>query len=362
MNWKEKSTEKIYKYFGYDFQKKYDNSEDKAKDRQTALDSMKKFGVDQEVIDRASKQNDEMIAKEKRDREFKERERQRQLEIRRTKATNKENKVYEDDPHAQAVYLHLIENEGVEEIDIYVDEINELGPKIKKLKNKLERLTDINDDGKYDDKIEYVELKIDTLEAQYDEAEEMVDEYGIYAILYESQWEHYGLRHFDCDSYGEYAVGTDEEADDAAKESLTNQLDELGIEGISSWVIEDNINDSRLKEDLVASYLEHYRDDITYDLSDYFEDYDEDDEETHPSDDDIEEKAEEMANDRAEDLMSDYANLEYEGWDVKDYVDMDGVADDILRHDGRGNTLSHYDGNEEYQDIDGVSYYVYRTN
>lgn len=34
----------------------------------------------------------------------------------------------------------------------------------------------------------------------------------------------------------------------------------------------------------------------------------------------------------------------------------------VRDNDGRGNCLNHYDGGEEYEDIDGTTYYIYRTN
>ncbi len=37
-------------------------------------------------------------------------------------------------------------------------------------------------------------------------------------------------------------------------------------------------------------------------------------------------------------------------------------ADSVLKYDGRGSILNHYDGSEEYEEVDGVDYYIYRTN
>ena len=46
----------------------------------------------------------------------------------------------------------------------------------------------------------------------------------------------------------------------------------------------------------------------------------------------------------------------------KDYVDLDGVADDVIQNDGLGHVLSGYDGVENIVEIDGVDYHIYRTN
>jgi len=46
---------------------------------------------------------------------------------------------------------------------------------------------------------------------------------------------------------------------------------------------------------------------------------------------------------------------------TKNYFDDEAWKRDA-RFDGRGHSLSSYDGHEEYEDIDGQTFYIYRTN
>lgn len=48
------------------------------------------------------------------------------------------------------------------------------------------------------------------------------------ADITEEKWEHYGLRVYSC-GRAKYAVGTDEEADEAREQSLDSYLDDCGI-------------------------------------------------------------------------------------------------------------------------------------
>ena len=47
----------------------------------------------------------------------------------------------------------------------------------------------------------------------------------------------------------EWAIGDEDDADDAAKESIKNLLDDIGIEGVSSWVIDSCIDSERFAND-----------------------------------------------------------------------------------------------------------------
>ena len=42
--------------------------------------------------------------------------------------------------------------------------------------------------------------------------------------------------------------------------------------------------------------------------------------------------------------------------------DLDGFIEDAICEDGRGHFLASYDGDENEETVDGVTYYIYRTN
>jgi len=207
----------------------------------------------------------------------------------------------------------------------------------------------------------------------------------------------------------EYALGDDDAADEAAFERTKSLIEDIGYEGFSAGFVESHIDGQK-----VADYMEDWFYD---DMNDRPEDYlDEDDreltneaeEKVDDIDGDIGELQEELEGlenengeqeilDRIEELENykeeiteDDDNWEYteEAKDdyvesrkgevrddpmnflrdfgmedrIADFIDEDDFVDDVISSDGRGNSLSSYDGNENeivYQDN---WYYIYRTN
>jgi hypothetical protein len=47
---------------------------------------------------------------------------------------------------------------------------------------------------------------------------------------------------------------------------------------------------------------------------------------------------------------------------IKDFIDEDDFIEAVIEADGRGHTLSSYDGNENEVSFDDEWYYIYRTN
>lgn len=43
-------------------------------------------------------------------------------------------------------------------------------------------------------------------------------------------------------------------------------------------------------------------------------------------------------------------------------VDIDEISKYVVRSDGAANTLAGYDGKEHTYDLDGITYFIYRTN
>lgn len=181
------------------------------------------------------------------------------------------------------------------------------------------------------------------------------------------------------DSGNEYLVLTEEEADDMAKESIKNFLDEFGIEGFSkdfqeeikNYCLDEEALKEVVKEEIEFVWNNNYSDedviDDAIDTGAIQEDeiYDEDGEIRDDVDIDRlrEEGAEREFEDRGENPVSfledTYGSLKDSGLNIKDYIDEDKVADRCIEWDGRGNSLATYDGDELYL---GNDLYAYRVN
>ena len=365
--WESKTVEQIFKYFGYDVNKPLSDTK-KAEERTLAIQRMRDSKlIPDEVITKVTAYDDDQIKQETVRKERREAERRRRLMISNTKSNNREQDVYADDEYAQAVYQHIDEEEDFE-IEDKKQKIEALQPKLNKHEKSLKRLREFDGsmirrmgEGNYKDKMYDLENKIDELQDENDELTDDIEENDIYGQLYEEEWTHYGLRSFETPN-GDYAVGTEDECEEAARQSLQNLIDDNGVEGFSSWVIESNVDKTALKNDIKDSMEEYYNEEVRENLEVFFDDYDEDDEETHPSDSDIDDKVQELADDRAEDIVNDANELDAYGYDIKDYLDIEGIISDCINADGIGHTLSTYDGEEHNIQINGTWYNVYRTN
>lgn len=179
--------------------------------------------------------------------------------------------------------------------------------------------------------------------------------------LVKESYDYYGLASYSVD-IEEYAIASSEaEADEAAKKEVVELIDELGVEALN-W---DNMGglenfvDMDWAEAAVRESMEFYANDI---------------ESESASDDTYESRlAEEMAEAGVEtkDEFIDYlvenagSPAEYikdnfgEEF-LKDHIDADKAAEEVLNTDGRGHLLSSYDGEEVTHEFDGTTYYIYR--
>ena len=229
---------------------------------------------------------------------------------------------------------------------------------------------------------------------------------SVYDII--PTYDYYGMYEFE---YGgaEYAVGDDEAADEAAYERTKSLIDDIGYEGFSPSFMEWHVDG-----DSVADYMEDWFYD---DMEDSPEDYlDEDDREISKEAEnnldlldeligEFNEELEETDNKiDEEELLAKIEDLEIEkqdisddddNWDytqeakdryverrmdevrddpmdalrnfgmedrVADFIDEDGFIEDAISTDGRGHTLSSYDGHENEITFNDEWYYIYRTN
>lgn len=194
---------------------------------------------------------------------------------------------------------------------------------------------------------------------------------------------------FSTESGEIYIVLDDDEADTAFKESLENFIDECGIEGFSKTLqdwIKDNAVESSWFEDAYKEDAEVYANDVWEEEDDkygnrliselYSEDIISDDD--FETDEDGEPLFDECLLDQDE-LVAKYVEDRFENED--DYIDYfrfnfgddlfmkvikennlldtDKIADEIESWDGRGPSLSYYDGVEHEL---GNGYYAYRVD
>jgi hypothetical protein len=216
----------------------------------------------------------------------------------------------------------------------------------------------------------------------------------------------------------EYYVVTDEEADDLYYEQQMGLIDDIGLEGftenfqqtivnnfigdrfwddlmsdVTEWVSEspesylsffdiDNIRDkiwSKVEDDYhLVETLDINADRDDYDslddfLSDVKDEIDEwDDEvviEQYQLIDYLDDEAYEAAQKYLESYDSPIDFLEelgYSGAELNNqlgpYIDWDEVIEECKSWDGRGHTLSAYDGEEHEVDVDGETFFIYRWN
>ena len=189
----------------------------------------------------------------------------------------------------------------------------------------------------------------------------------------------------------EYLVLTEDEADEAAKESIQNLIDAMGFESFSPD-FQSHIIDWHLEESFFQEYMDDsnrsYAEGIESESSSTFQnrlieecynsgiitddDFEQDGDEpdyyacTLDTDELIDKYVDSKSNeDPVEWYRSTFGDTELS--DIlksnPNIVDWDSVIDDSIEQDGRGNTLASYDGIElELANEDGyIEYYAYRT-
>jgi hypothetical protein len=223
----------------------------------------------------------------------------------------------------------------------------------------------------------------------------------------------------------EYTVGTEDEMEEGALEYAKNYIDEVGIEGFRDSFLEDNIDTDALESYVRDSYEYDIRDNpesyfndedfqltdeqekrieelenYIQELEDYIQTMEEEQNEleneiedpdeyskrhdeiqkmiddaetkrddaqeeldsiepdTEPTEDMIEEKLQEKIDEAMTNpmrYMKDY------GLELKEYIDEDSLAEELVRSDGWG-IMNSYDGTYDSESIEGEYYYIMRIN
>ena len=331
---------------------------------------------------------------QQRDRRQAEAERQRRLNA--EAIVRKENNEWEDYDLAQALKEFLIDEgswEGDKKVDIEYD--------MEQLRDEMENDPEVLEDPSGERAQDYGE-DLDNLQEDLENAESVYD-------LIPSGYDTTSTAEFE---YGgaEYLIATDEGADEYAYERVDSLIDDIGFEGFNPGFMEDHIN-----ADEVADYFEDW---FWEDVNDRPEDYldeDNDRELSQEGKDRIESLKEEIGEyqeeleetediteeeellgmiEELEETIEDIENDDdYYDWteeakdnyveshkqDVKEdpvawlrdygmedrmdqFIDREEFIDDVIISDGRGHTISSYDGEENEIEYNNEWYYIYRMN
>lgn len=326
---------------------------------------------------------------------------------------------------ATALLQYMVENESID----VMDEDDE--QQLRELENRLKLLNDRYNETEDDETIEELNREIEEVESNIEEIKD--NRYDVYDAL-PTGYAHYGeMTVFNFRDAGnlnnlkEFAVGTNKECDDALEDYWKNMLDDVGVDGIQQYIIENNIDADSVAEEFEEYYNDEIRDnlDVYFNLDDLelspeqesrkrdmesyieeLESYIEEMEEKQSSlEDEIEEPDEysqeydriqelideaekkkedaqeeidemrgevtdEMIESEVDDKLYEIRRDPYDflknqmGYDSKtimNYVDMDGVIQDLASNSDYGD-LNSYDGRYDEYKVGGVYYVVMRLN
>lgn len=275
----------------------------------------------------------------------------------------------------------------------------ELRGQLEDLRSQMENDPDVIADPNGDQAQAYGE-DMNKIEDAIEDAETVYDIIPLH--------DYYGMYEFE---YGgaEYAVGVDEAADDAARERTRSLIDDIGYEGFNPSFMQWHVDGNQ-----VAAYAEDWFWDDVNDSPEYYLDdddrelTDEAEEKIDDIDDDIGELQEELEGleneDEGQEILDRIEELENyreeiteddDSWEyteaakdnyverrksevrhdpvsflkdfgmeesIKDFIDEDDFINAVIESDGRGQTLSSYDGHENEISFKNEWYYIYRTN
>jgi hypothetical protein len=269
-----------------------------------------------------------------------------------------------------------------------------------------------NDDVSNETEALYMHLRSEGIESEYenDEGEEVEeDKYFIWKTKYTSYGNSSMFEWLGSDKFeSEWIVIPDDKIHYAATESLKQRIDEMGFDSFYENVWENNLDDEEIQDWLYDFYEGGVRDspedfgiekELTSQQEKYIEIYEQKlerlnsrleneeltDEETEGIEDEISniedivedikenpegDYSEEGIEDSIQSQVDDTANhfvgflkdMGYEPKYILQFVDIDGVCEDIISHDGYGEILNGYDGNDDEYKVNGKWYHVMRHN
>ena len=231
-------------------------------------------------------------------------------------------------------------------------------------------------------------------------------------FIYPEKYDHYGGKFFtwlgDDRHEDEYIVFSEDTIENNARDAIQSRIDDVGYDGYSSWLWEDNLD-----VDEVRRYLKDYYSESVYDdpeswglekqlssnqenivnvykqkiekLSQKLKSENLDSETTKElysemediytiiedikenpeggyDEDDIENVIDEYIEQYVDDFASFLTDQGFDSSEILNFVDMDAVADYIIRNDDWGDIFGSYDGSSDEIDINGHTFIVMRYN
>lgn len=231
-------------------------------------------------------------------------------------------------------------------------------------------------------------------------------------FIYPEKYSHYGGKMFtwlgDDKHEAEYIVFNEDKIEDGAREVLRDRINELGYDGFSDWLWEDNLD-----KDAIRHYLREYYSEMVYEepeswgiekelsdqqekivtvyrqkiekLSQKLRSEDLDSESTKEinsemediyaiiedirenpeggyDEDEIERAIEHYVDEYVDDFPGFLREMGFDKDEIMNFVDIDGVIDYIIRNDNWGDIFGSYDGGEDEYNINGHIYIVMRYN
>jgi hypothetical protein len=300
---------------------------------------------------------------------------------------------------AHALFDYLVYQGQIDEIsDEDRERLNSLNTELDELNIRYDQAEDAQEINSLFDRITDIELEI----------EEIIERNGDVYDIIPKRYTHYGLTTFEVVGLSrdiEYAVGDESETEDAALRYAKSFIDDVGIEGFRPGYIGEYVDG-----DEVAEYFEDMYRDMIYDSPESYFDEDElglseEDQERQdvlqdkiweyedqlknwegehddeyyeiqelidelqeeldsieplgtPTDDMVEEKLEEILRDIRRNPVS---YLKDYGYEMKNFVDLDKLAQGMVDDDGYG-IISSYDGSYDTESVNGETYYIFRIN
>lgn len=351
--------------------------------------------------------SDKETAKNERQRLNLERERTRLAAIAQEQQRMREDREWDLDDcgdcttaeKAHALYRYLINNDDINPLT------EEDVARLEQARLELDELETIYDNSENAEEIDDLSSKISEFESEIEELEEKQD---IYNLI--TNGTYYEMKEFMFDNT-RYAVGTDSETEDSAKQAVESLIDDIGVQGFNQSFVHGFIDEDSIVEVIEEFFIQDVRENPEGYISDEYRELSDkqegqiqdlmrewerlneieaetedegeideiierideirteiddikDDPEGDYNESKIENAIENLVNEYKNDLesfFSTYYGVNYYEWAIdNNYVNKDELIDAVVDADGYGVSLNSYDHSYETEEINGNVYTIIR--